>query len=56
MFSGAAQVAHQLFQYFFLSVLYVVLCAWLWWIKTRLPLLFASHINHNVIHKEGKKS
>jgi hypothetical protein len=36
MFSGTAQVSHQVCQFFFLSVLRVFLCVWLWWIKTRL--------------------
>ena len=40
---------------FSFSVLCVFFCAWLWWIKTRLSLLFASNIGHNVIWKEETK-
>jgi len=36
MFSDTAQVSHQVCQFFFLLVLCVLLCVWLWWIKTRL--------------------
>jgi hypothetical protein len=39
-----------------LSVLCVFLCVWLWWIKQGCRLLFASHIGHNVIRNEGKKT
>jgi hypothetical protein len=54
MFSGTAQVSHQVFQCFW-SVLCVFLCVWLWWIKQVCRLLFASHIGHNVMRKEEKK-
>jgi len=35
MFSGTAQISHQVCQFF--CQFCVFLCVWLWWIKTRLP-------------------
>jgi hypothetical protein len=43
MFSGTAQFSHQVCQ-FFLSVLCVVLCVWLWWIKTNNDLYTSMNV------------
>jgi hypothetical protein len=55
MFSGTAQVSHQVCQFFF-NQFCVSSCACDYGgLKQGCRLLFASHIGHNVIQKEEKK-
>jgi SUMO ligase MMS21 Smc5/6 complex component len=53
MFAGTAQVFDQVCHFFVSSVCLLVRVTMVDKNKTR--LLFASHIGHNVIQKEGKK-
>jgi len=53
MFSGTARVSHQVYQFFFVSsVLLLVRVTMVDKNKQGCRLLFASHIGHNVIRKE----
>jgi hypothetical protein len=53
MFSGTAQVSHQVCQFFVSSVCLHVHMTMV--DKTRLSFAFAGHIGHNVIRKEENK-
>jgi len=55
MFSGTAQVSHQVCQVFVSSVCLLVRTTMVDK-KQGCRLLFASHISHNVIRKEEKKA
>jgi hypothetical protein len=55
MFSGTAQVSHQVCQFF--CQFFVSSCAYGYGGKNQgCRLLFASHIGHNVIRKEENKA
>jgi hypothetical protein len=55
MFSGTAQVSHQVCQ-FFISPVCLLVCATIGDKKQGCLLQFASHIGHNAIRKEEKKA
>jgi len=56
MFSGTAQVFHQVCQFYFLVISVCLLVRVTVVDKNKAVLLFASHIGHNVIRKEEKKT
>jgi len=56
VFSGTAQVSHQVCQFCFVSSVFPLLRVTVVDKKKGCRLLFASHIGHNVIWKEEKKA
>jgi hypothetical protein len=54
MFSGTADVSHQVCQFFVKSVCLLVRVTMV--DKIKCDLLFASHIGHNIIRKEEKEA
>jgi len=56
MFSGTAQISHQVCQFYLVSSVCLLVRVTIVNKKKGSRLLFASHIGHNVIRKDEKKA